>query len=317
MRMLVGDIGGTHCRLALAHIHEGRVDLTQARRYVNADFTSLAQIIHAYLDSTPGSTANLACLAVAGPTDGRNVQFTNLDWHIDTRALQADLPLARISLINDFVAVGWGLNALQAQDVHLLQGGTANPKAPKAAVGAGTGLGVSIAVAQGALHVPMATEGGHISFAPADPEQDRLLAFMRRIHGRVSVERLVSGPGIEDLYQFCAADAGQTPPGPVSAPAISQAALVQTDPVARKALTLFARLYGQVAGDIALVANAQAGIYLAGGIAPQILPILNGPAFLEGFHAKGRFSDWMHTVPVAVILDPDIGLRGAAIAGNA
>lgn len=317
MNMLVGDIGGTHCRLALAHINEGRVDLTQVRRHANSEFTSLAEIIRAYLNDTSDPLPDVACLAVAGPTDGRHVRFTNLDWHIDTRALEAGLPLARISLINDFVAVGWGLNALQAKDVHLLQRGTANPRAPKAAVGAGTGLGVSIAVAQGKLHVPMATEGGHISFAPTDIEQDRLLAFMRRIHGRVSVERLVSGPGIEDLYQFCAEEAGQTPPGPVRAATISQAAQDQTDPVARRALTLFARLYGQVAGDIALVANAQAGIYLAGGIAPQILPILNGPDFLKGFHAKGRFSDWMHTVPVAVILDPDIGLRGAAIAGNA
>jgi glucokinase len=317
MNILVGDIGGTHCRLALAQVSEGRVDLTRVRRYANVEFTSLVQIIRAYLDSTSEALPEVACLAVAGPTDGRQVRFTNLDWHIDTQALQADLPLAHISLINDFVAVGWGMNALQDPDIHPLQGGTANPKAPKAAVGAGTGLGVSIAVAQGALHVPMATEGGHISFAPTNAEQDRLLAFMRRIHGRVSVERLVSGPGIEDLYRFCSADIGQTPPGPVSAPAISQAALDQTDPIAGKALTLFARLYGQVAGDIALVANAQAGIYLAGGIPPQILPILNGPDFLKGFHAKGRFSDWMHTVPVAVILDPDIGLRGAAIAAAA
>ena len=321
MNVLAADIGGTHCRLAMASLRAGRADLNHVHRYVNADHGSLVEILQGYLEQLDQDHAPLpriACLAVAGPTDGRQVHFTNLDWHIDASDLETATGLERVSLVNDFTAVGWGLNILGTEDLAILQAGLPQANGVKVAAGAGTGLGVSIAVWQDGVHRPLPTEGGHIGFAPLDPEQDRLLAFMRGLYGRVSVERLLSGPGIVDLYRFCAHEAGESAPAllesEIPARAISQAALAGKDALARRALGLFATIYGQVAGDIALMTRAQGGIYLAGGIPPQILPILKGPEFLAGFHAKGRFSDWMHSVPVAVVLDSDIGLKGAAMA---
>jgi glucokinase len=318
MSILVGDIGGTHCRLAMAQVAGGRVILEHIQRYQNAEYDSLGAILTNYLvaHASPSST----CLAVAGPTDGRSVHFTNLDWRIDANALERELGLEQVHLVNDFSAVGWGLNALGTDDLHPLQAGQPDAQGVKAAVGAGTGLGVSIGIWRNGLHLPLPTEGGHMGFAPLDTEQDRLLCFMRDLYGRVSVERLISGPGIVDLYRFCAQETrvDSTPllANPIPAQAISQAGMRGDNGAATRAMLLFARIYGQVAGDVALLTRAQGGIYLAGGIAPQILPLLAGPEFLAGFHAKGRFSDWTRSVPVAVILDPDIGLRGAALAAN-
>lgn len=319
MKVLVGDIGGTHCRLAMANLAGGDVTLSDIQHFKNADHPGLDAILRDYLRHAPPPSAT--CLAVAGPTDGRHVHFTNLDWHIDADALGSTVGLEQVRLVNDFTAVGWGLNALGADDLAMLQAGNSTLTGVKAAVGAGTGLGVCISVPHNGVHRPLPTEGGHIGFAPLNEEQDRLLTFMRGLYGRVSVERLVSGPGIIDLYRFCAREAGY-PEAPllsasVPAQAISQAALDGTDGAAIHALKLFAALYGQVAGDIALITRAQGGIYLAGGIPPKILPLLNAPEFLAGFHVKGRFSEWMGSVPVAVVLDTDIGLRGAALSVNA
>jgi glucokinase len=258
---------------------------------------------------------------VAGPTDGYQAQFTNLPWRIEAAALRErfDLPFR---LVNDFAAVGWGLNALRHGDVAILQAGLLREAAPRVALGAGTGLGVTLCVANGALHQPLDSEGGHIGFAATDAEQDRLLAFLREAHGRVSVERLLSGPGLVSVYRFCLREAGRREAGnPLladaqTARAISQAGLAETDPEAAHALRLFARIYGQVAGDLALIARAEAGVFLAGGIAPQMLALLQEGEFIAGFRAKGRFSDWMERVPVRVILDPDVGLKGAALAAT-
>ena len=319
MRVLVGDIGGTHCRLATAQVTGSGVVLEGIRRYQNAEYTSLGAILTDYLGQFTHMES--ACLAVAGPTDGHSVHFTNLDWHIDASALEGELGLKQVRLVNDFSAVGWGLNALGTDDLTPLQTGQPDAEGVKAAVGAGTGLGVSISVWRHGLHHPLPTEGGHIGFAPLDEAQDRLLVYMRGLYGRVSVERLLSGPGIIDLYRFCAQEAGHDGlpllTSPIPAQAISQASVTGDDMAAARAMRLFATIYGQVAGDVALLTRAQGGIYLAGGIAPQLLPLLAGPDFLTGFHAKGRFSDWMRTVPVAVIMDPDIGLKGAALAADA
>jgi len=344
MSVLVGDIGGTHCRLALAsytetgallhgQLHEPPhapppIHLHDIRRYRNADHAGLADILAAYLGPAPATRQ--ACLAVAGPTDGQQVRFTNLDWQIDCRPLRTRLDLEKIQLINDFAAVGWGLNSLQTSDRVVLQTGhtTDTRHAVKIAVGAGTGLGVSICVPNmsppdSGTHRPLPTEGGHIGFAPVNEEQDRLLAFMRARHGRVSVERLLSGPGIVDLYRFCLREHGETethdPLLATNEPAqtISTAALAGEHPSAIQAMRLFVTLYGQVAGDIALASLAQGGVFLAGGIAPQILPLFNAPEFLEAFHAKGRYREWMHSLPVALITDHDIGLKGAAVAAAA
>ncbi|MBI5331117.1 MAG: glucokinase [Betaproteobacteria bacterium] len=327
MSLLVGDIGGTHTRLALAEPDAPsggcRITLRDVTRYENARYPDLDAILAEYLSSRSPGRARTGCLAVAGPTDGRRVRFTNLGWELDANCLSERHGLAGLRFINDFSAVGWGLAALEASDLSPLQVGRPSPRAPRVAVGAGTGLGVSLCVWQDRGYRPLASEGGHIGFAPVNAEQDRLLAFLRRTHGRVSVERLVSGPGLCDIYRFCLAEAGRREEGdaclsqPDAARAVSQTGLAPEGPAeAQRALALFVRLYGQVAGDIALLTRAAGGVYLAGGIAPQILTALHGAGFLLGFRDKGRFSAWMEEAPVAVALAPDIGLRGAAVAAE-
>jgi glucokinase len=313
-----GEQGGTHTRLARARVDvDGRVELADVSRHRNAEHTGLAAILRSFLATGP--TVETCCLAVAGPTDGRRVRFTNLDWDIDADVLAADLGLRRVRLVNDFAAVGWGLDALAGGDLRPLQVAPRVAGAARVALGAGTGLGVSLCVHDGHGYRPLPTEGGHIGFAPADPEQDRLLAFLRARHGRASLERILSGPGLVDLHRFCLTEAGRPEPAGSAVPdaaAISAAGLDGGDAQAVAALRLFARIYGQAAGDYALATRAEGGVYLAGGIAPRLLPVLESGEFLAGFHAKGRFSDWMHNLPVDVVLDADVGLRGAALAAG-
>jgi glucokinase len=319
MQILVGDLGGTHTRLACAELREGRVSLSQSARYLNSEHASLDVILGSFLDTTNQTSPTAytsCCLAVAGPTNGDSVQFTNLDWQIDAAALTKRFGFGSCRLVNDFAAVGWGMNILAEDALSALQIGEAIPGAARVALGAGTGLGVSLCAWCDNHYYPMASEGGHVSFAPLDSEQDRLLAFFRARHKRVSVERILSGPGLVDLYRFCLAELGQTASvllqSEQPAEAISRAGLEQTDPVAAHCLRLFGAIYGQTAGDWALALQARGGVYLAGGIAPKLLPVLQSDAFLDGFHAKGRYSEWMKRIPVLVILDADIGLKGAA-----
>ena len=315
MIVLTGDIGGTNTRLALADVAINRVRLREVERFHNEGVASLSQLLRAFLD---GKTRPLAaCLAVAGPTDGRRVKLTNLDWAIDSEAISAETGIPRVRLVNDFAAVGHGLAVLEVGGRATLQAGEPAAHAPRLALGAGTGLGVvQTAWFEGRYH-SMASEGGHISFAPTDAVQMRLLAFLQGIYGRVSVERILSGPGLARLYRFCWDEAGMPGMAPaLPADEISDAALEGRDAVAVRTLALFARIFGQTAGDLALVSQCLGGVYLAGGIAPKILPILQQGAFLEGFRDKGRFSAWMERVPVYVVLDEDVGLKGAALAAT-
>lgn len=316
MRILVGDLGGTHTRLALADLDATRVSLRRVTRYMNSEHADLNAILADFLGRE--SAGSDCCLAVAGPTDGRRVQFTNLDWRIETDRLSQRFGFSRCRLINDFVAVGWGLNTLQADALATLRAGRPVSGGARVALGAGTGLGVSLCAWRGDHYQPLASEGGHVGFAARNDEQDRLLAFMRPLYGRVSVERILSGPGLVDLFRFCLRETGQISSPLLAAEhpaeAISRAGLAGDDAAARHCLRLFAEIYGQTAGDWALAAQASGGIFLAGGIAPKLLPVLQSGVFLDGFSAKGRYSDWMAGVPVSVILDPDIGLKGAAFA---
>jgi glucokinase len=317
MRVLAGDIGGTHTRLALAQLDGTQVTVEQVLRVDNAERdgpeASIADLL------AQGGPVDACCLAVAGPTDGLRARFTNLSWLLDANELSKRFSMP-VRLVNDFAAVGWGLNALQAANLSELQTGSMVPGAARVALGAGTGLGVTFCAPRGRFHVPLDSEGGHIGFAAVDAEQDRLLTYLREEHGRVSVERLLSGPGIVSLYRFSLRESGcrdsEVFADPQPARAISQAALTGNDTEAVRALRLFARIYGQVAGDLALLVRAEAGVFLAGGIAPQVRTLLEKGDFIAGFHAKGRFSHWMRQLPVRIILDTDIGLKGAALAAS-
>lgn len=314
--VLAGDIGGTNTRLCLARLAGQQVEILAQENYTNDQAEGLEDMVALFLAGRPQPVA--ACLAVAGPTDGRAAKLTNLPWNIDADTMAGRFGLRYARLINDFVAVGHGLAALGEQDMVVLQDGSPLPAAPRVALGAGTGLGVVQCVAEEGKYRPIASEGGHMAFAPTDALQDRLLLYMRQRHGRVSVERILSGQGLVDLYGFCWAEAGLPGAAPGLLPAqVSESALENRDGAARAALALFCRILGQVAGDLALLAQARGGIYLAGGIPPKILPLLRDAPFMEGFGSKGRFTDWMALVPVRVVLDEHVGLKGAALASAA
>lgn len=312
MRILVGDIGGTHTRLSLAEVTEQGVRLDHTGRYLNAGVAHLAEHLHNFLADQPLPEA--ACMAVAGPTDGRQAQLTNLPWRIDTAQLSAASGIEHIRLINDFQAVAHGLDALGPDSLAPLQAGQPAAGAARLVLGAGTGLGVSLSIWNGARYQPIPGEGGHIAFAPMDAEQDALLKFLRDRYGRVSVERILSGQGIADLHRFACQQAGKPQQDAADPADITQAALDARDAQASDAMCLFCRIYGQTAGDLALVAGAQGGVYIAGGIAAKILPLITDGGFMAGFRDKGRFQAWMQTVPVSVVLDADVGLKGAALA---
>ena len=309
--VLCGDIGGTNTRLALAQ-HDGSMLAFSARRqYANASVASLAECISDFLNHCSRPTR--ACLAIAGPTDGRVAALTNLPWQIDADEISRDFGFPT-RLINDFEAVGWGLDALGPQHLHTLQSGEPISHAPRVALGPGTGLGVALSVWSGNGYRPMPGEGGHIGLAPTDADQADLLQFLQNRFGRVSVERILSGPGIVDLYAYCRAASGLPEVPEADAAGITQAALANIDADAVHAMKLFCRILGQTAGDLALVAGARAGIYIAGGIPPRILPLLDDGELIAGLRDKGRFSEWVSAVPVQVVTDPDLGLKGAALA---
>jgi glucokinase len=311
--ILCADIGGSNTRLALARLMSDGVQFSAIERYRNRDASSLTVLIRQFL--TGADTPRTACLAVAGPINGTQVQLTNLDWKIDAVQLSDELGFP-VRLINDFEAVAWGIDAMTPAQLASLQPGEPITHAPRLTLGPGTGLGVAHSIWQSSRFRPMPGEGGHIAFAPADDEQQTLLDFMGKKYGRVSVERILSGPGLSDLFAFCRAASGRPVKRERTPAEVSQAALDGSDPIAIWALRLFCRILGQTAGDLALITGARGGVYLAGGIPPRILPLLMDGEFMAGFSAKGRFSNAMQAIPVHIITDPDIGLKGAALAAH-
>lgn len=307
--ILVGDIGGTNTRLALADASQGAVAITRHRHYDNASASGLEALLADYLAGC--ERPERICLAVAGPTDGHTVSLTNLAWHIDADGLAARFGCPA-RLVNDFEAVAWGLDALAGDHQESLQPGLADPGAPRLVLGPGTGLGVAYRLPER----PLPGEGGHIGFAPVDDEQVALLRFLQARHGRVSVERILSGPGISDLYAYCRSASGRPVKRTRTPAEVTEAALGLSDPIALWAMRLFCRILGQTAGDLALAGGTRGGVYLAGGIPPRILPLLREADFLAGFQGKGRFSAWTAALAVQVVTDPDIGLKGAALAAG-
>ncbi len=237
--------------------------------------------------------------------------LTNSGWRAGAADLAAALGLDRVVFVNDFAALSRALPGLGAADLHAIGGGEAVPDAPKVVVGPGTGLGVGALLRIDGRWLPVPSEGGHADFAAADQAERALADRIRAAHGHVSVERMVSGPGLARLHAMLAADRGAA--GPALAPAeIVAAALAGSDPAAVDAVTRFARFLCRFAGDAALYFAARGGVYLGGGIPPRILAFLDRPEMRRAFEEKGRLSGLLAAMPLAVITAPDAGLRGAA-----
>jgi glucokinase len=261
-----------------------------------------------------------ACFAVAGPVTGEEGQqrarLTNLPWQLDSGNMAATLGISDVALLNDFQAIGYSLDSLTDDELSPLHSVLARPRGPRLALGAGTGLGACLVMPDGDAVTSYASEAGHIAFAPRDEEQQALLEFMQAGLERVSYERLVSGSGLVSIYRFLLHRRGQESDALLAADdpaaAIGERAVAGDHPLAAEAVTLFSHLYGAIAGDLALACLPTGGVYIAGGIAPKLLPCLQQGAFMEAFFDKGRMTELMHRFPVHVITNTQCGLLGAA-----
>ncbi len=322
LRVLAGDIGGTHARLVLAEVRGERVEPLHRAEAPSREHPDLATLLRRVLAEAPAAAREglaAAALGLPGPVEGspprQRVRTTNLPWEVEAEALARALGLERVLLLNDLAAVAEALPALAEGDLAPLQAGRPEPQAPALVLGAGTGLGVAWRIPCGAAHRVLATEGGHAGFAPAGEEQRRLHAFLEAELGRVSWERVVSGPGLAALYRFLLHEhPGQGDPALLQAEDPPAAIAASSQPLAQRAVALFVALYGAVAGDLALAGLPRAGVYLAGGIAPKLLDRLRQGPFLEAFRGKGRMAPLLAQLPVQVILHPWPGLLGAALA---
>ena len=312
---LGADIGGTNCRVAVAEVQEDGWHIRYRGNYPSQNYPSAEWILRDFLGACGSPTLAAAGFAVAGPVVDGSAQLTNVSWQMSAVQLGATLGGVPVVLLNDFEAVGYGLSSLAPGDLVTLQSGRPQAGAPKLLVGAGTGLGVSILVPEEGDYRPLPSEGSHADFAPSGEREIALLRHLAERHGHVSWERIVSGPGLEAIHHFVQAAAGQEPKA-LAAPDIAEAAMSQRDPWAVQALEIFVSAYGAFAGNLALALLPRAGVYVAGGIAPQILGKIREGFFLRAFTAKGRFAGLLAEVPVYVVTNPDVGMLGAFAAAR-
>jgi len=317
--ILAGDIGGTKTVLALFDDWGQPLQMVQSRRFVSGNYGCLEDVLHCFTEIRRHPVERV-CLGVAGPvTNGRCVA-TNLPWVIDARKIAAFLDVPSVDLINDTEAITYGAGFSGNDDFRAISRGSGEGVGSVAVIAAGTGLGEAVACWDGAQHIPAPSEGGHTDFAPRNDLEIELLRYLLGKYPRVSWERVLSGPGLYNIYRFLrdtgrgreprwlARQLAQVDP----AAAISRAALKDKDPLCAAALKLFVSLYGAEAGNLALKIRATGGVYIGGGIAPIIVDSLCDGTFMEAFRDKGRMQPLMETIHVSVILNRDCALLGAA-----
>ena len=298
MRILAGDIGGTKTLLRCAD--DGME--TASDRFESKEFTTFDGLLRAFLERIGGGV-HAACFAVAGPvTDGR-ARVTNVGWMMEESALSRDFSIPHVTLINDFTAVALGVPLVEASHRVSLQEGARDPHAPVAILGAGTGLGEAMLTWHHGVHHVIPSEGGHQDFAPQDEEQTRLFLHLHEKYGHVSWERLLSGMGLVNIFTFLGGEE-------IDAAEIASRAGAG-DAIARRAVEIFVDIYGAEAGNMALRVLARGGVYLAGGIAAKNIDWFTDGRFIEAFRRKGRFRGFNERIPVDVIVDQEVGLRGA------
>jgi glucokinase len=313
--VLVADIGGTNARFALADFPASAQQGPTVRDVENfscADFNSLHDAAMAYLEKI-NVRPQAAVVAVAGPVTGDRALITNLNWPVTHEDLRRATGANSVLLVNDFEALALSVPLMQGDDLRQIGGGEIIEHAAKAVVGPGTGLGVGGLIWSADRWMPIPGEGGHTSFAAASAAEFAIVERLRGDLDHFSNERVLSGPGIVNLYAVMAARAGKTATM-TDAQEITQRGLSGEDPAAAAALGFFVTALGRVAGDTALMLGARGGVYLGGGIPPKIQDALARPLFREAFESKGRLSAFVRPIPVYVILAGDAALRGAAVA---
>jgi glucokinase len=319
VKVLAGDIGGTNTRLALFEGDGDGFESIAEADFPSRKFDGLEEIVRRFLGSGPPDCAD-ACFGIAGPVRDRRSETTNLPWVVEAGRLEENLRIKKVSLVNDLEANAHGLSILDKADFAVLLEGRPDARGNRAIISAGTGLGEAGLYWDGNRHRPFATEGGHTEFAPTGEIEMALLQHLSQRYCRVSWERVLSGPGLVNIYRFLLENQGTEEPAWLKeqmertdpAAAVSNAALQGKSTVCKDALDLFIALYGAEAGNLALKLMATGGVFLGGGIAPRICDRLRGPTFLDRFLGKGRMRPLVESMPVQVILNDRTALLGAA-----
>ncbi len=314
--ILAGDIGGTNARLALFQ-HSGNWICKKEKKFPSKQYANLEEIIEEFLE---GETVFSACFGIAGPVRNGKCQATNLPWIVDAASLSRKLNIPTTHLLNDLEANAYGISQLAPEELALIHEGDRNQEGNRALIAAGTGLGEAGLFWNGKEHLPFASEGGHSDFGPRNPLEVELLYYLEKKFGHVSYERVVSGPGLIEIYEFLIA----TKRGEKAASlqeemmkrnpstVISEAGRLGTDETCVKALDWFLSLYGAESGNLALKYLALGGFYIGGGIAPRLQEKLKTGAFYTSFVDKGRFKKLLSSIPIWVILNDQAALLGAA-----
>jgi glucokinase len=316
--ILAGDVGGTKVNLALYDFIDGNLKHTRDKQYPAKEYSGLEEIVKEFIVS---EKVTAACFGVPGPVRDGRLRLTNLPWTLDSRELASDLKIDYVFLINDLQANGYGIAELGADQIYTLSEGDPRQMGNRALISAGTGLGESFMIWDGRDYVPYPSEGGHADFAPRNEDEIDLLRFLKqKYNGRTSTERVVSGPGLTNCYEFLREVRGVEEPAWLAErianedpnAVITEVAIAAKSEICEKALDMFVSAYGAEAGNLALKILSVGGLYVGGGIAPRILEKLKDGTFMKAFTDKGRLSQLLVNTPVRVILESRTALMGAA-----
>lgn len=318
--ILAGDIGATRTRLAAFDVEGNKLTLVVEKTYKSLEYQGLSEIVSAFV-KTEGIPVHSACFGVAGPVRGGKSRISNLPWTVDSRELAIQLRLNSVGLINDLEAYAYGIDALESKDFVALSEGVEDAEGNRAVISARTGLGIAGMYWDGFRHHPFACEGGHADFAPKNELEAELASYLRKKYGHVSCERILSGPGIKNIYDFLR-DAGKAEEpewlqkemsAAKDAPAlISQLAKERKAEICEQTFRIFVSIYGSETGSCALNFMTTGGIFIGGSIAAKNLEALRDPAFMKAFLDKGRMSSLLKDMPVKIVLNDDSGIIGAA-----
>src|ERR1035437_9202774 len=316
--ILAGDVGGTKVHLALYDFIDGKLVYSRDKRYPAKDYSGLVEILKEFLGT---HKVHAACFGVPGPVRNGRLRLTNLPWTLDSHELANSLGVTNIFLINDIEANGYGVAELSADQIYTLSEGDASQQGNRALIAAGTGLGEALLIWNGRSHTPYPSEGGHTDFGPRNEDEIDLLRFLKqKYNGRISHERVVSGMGLSNIYEFLREVRGINEPNWLAErmtaedpnAVITELAMAAKSEICEKALDMFVSAYGAETGNLALNLLSVGGVYVGGGIAPRILDKLKDGTFMKAFTDKGRLSQLLVNMPVRIILEPRAALMGAA-----
>jgi len=317
--ILAGDVGGTKVHLALYDFTNGKLTYTREERFPAREYSGLEAIVKEFVS---GDEVTAACFGVPGPVRDGRLRLTNLPWTLDSRELTLSLSIPHVFLINDLEANGYGIAELTSEQIYTLSEGDTRQIGNRALIAAGTGLGEGLLIWNGHMHVPFPSEGGHSDYAPRNEDEIDLLRFLKqKYNGRISQERVVSGMGLTNIYEFLRDVRGVEEPAWLAEEiaaagdpnsVITEAGLAAKAEICEKALDMFVSAYGAEAGNLALKVLSVGGLYVGGGIGPRILEKLKDGTFLRSFQDKGRLSQLLINMPVRVILESRAAVLGAA-----